>query len=165
MKTYAYIRVSSADQNEDRQLIAMQEVGIPPGNLFMDKQSGKDFDRPRYQKLIKRLKTGDLLYIKSIDRLGRNYEEIQNQWRVLTKEKGVDIVVLDMELLDTRREKNLLGTFIADLVLQVLSFVAQSERETIRKRQAEGIAAAKARGVRFGGQKKELPGNFGELVG
>ena len=164
MQKYGYIRVSSVDQNEDRQLVAMQELNIPQKNLFMDKQSGKDFDRPNYQKLIKRLKSGDLLYIKSIDRLGRNYEEIQNQWRILTKEKGVDIVVLDMELLDTRREKNLLGTFIADLVLQVLSFVAQSERESIRKRQAEGIAAAKARGVRFGRPPKEAPDNFGELV-
>ena len=164
MNIYGYIRVSSTDQNEDRQLIAMQELNIPANHLFTDKQSGKNFDRPSYQKLSKLLKAGDLLYIKSIDRLGRNYEEIQNQWRVLTKEKGIDIVVLDMELLDTRREKNLLGTFIADLVLQVLSFVAQSERESIRKRQAEGIAAAKARGVRFGGPEKELPDNFEELV-
>ena len=156
--------MSSADQNEDRQLIAMQELNIPVGNLFIDKQSGKDFQRDSYIKLVKRLKSGDLLYIKSIDRLGRNYEEIQNQWRILTKEKGIDIVVLDMELLDTRKEKNLLGTFIADLVLQVLSFVAQSERESIRKRQAEGIAAAKARGVRFGRPPKEPPHNFGELV-
>ena len=161
---YGYIRVSSTDQNEDRQLMEMQGLEIPQDNIFIDKQSGKDFDRPSYQKLIKQLKAGDLLYIKSIDRLGRNYEEIQNQWRLLTKEKGVDIVVLDMELLDTRREKNLLGTFIADLVLQVLSFVAQSERETIRKRQAEGIAVAKAKGVRFGGPRKELPDNFDELV-
>ncbi len=130
----------------------------------MDKQSGKDFEHPNYQKLIKCLESGDLLYIKSIDRLGCNYEEIQNQWRILTKEKGVDIAVLDMELLDTRREKNLLGTFIADLVLQVLSFVAQSERESIHKRQAEGIAAAKARGVRFGRPEKDLPDDFNELV-
>ena len=156
--------MSSSDQNEDRQLIAMQELNIPDDNLFMDKQSGKDFKRPNYQKLIKRLKAGDLLYIKSIDRLGRNYEEIQNQWRLLTKEKGIDIVVLDMELLDTRKEKNLLGTFIADLVLQVLSFVAQSERESIRKRQAEGIAAARARGVRFGRPIKKPPDNFAVLV-
>jgi len=142
----------------------MQEQGIPSERIFIDKQSGKDFDRPSYQELISILTAGDLLYIKSIDRLGRNYEEIQNQWRLLTKEKAVDIVVLDMELLDTRREKNLLGTFIADLVLQVLSFVAQSERETIRKRQAEGIAAAKARGVIFGRPEKEMPDNFHELV-
>ena len=164
MKTYGYIRVSSADQNEDRQLLALQELKIPQSNLFIDKQSGKDFQRPEYKKMVSRLKAGDLLYIKSIDRLGRNYEEIQNQWRILTKEKGVDIVVLDMELLDTRREKNLLGTFIADLVLQVLSFVAQSERESIRQRQAEGIAAAKVRGVQFGRPPKEPPANFGELV-
>jgi len=164
MLEYGYIRVSSADQNEDRQLVAMQEQGIPTERIFTDKQSGKDFDRPSYQALVKRLKSGDLLCIKSIDRLGRNYEEIQNQWRLLTKEKGVDIAVLDMELLDTRREKNLLGTFIADLVLQVLSFVAQSERENIRKRQSEGIAAAKARGVTFGRPEKEMPDNFGELV-
>jgi len=164
LKTYGYIRVSSADQNEDRQLLALQELKIPQSNLFIDKQSGKDFQRPEYKKMVSRLKAGDLLYIKSIDRLGRNYEEIQNQWRILTKEKGVDIVVLDMELLDTRREKNLLGTFIADLVLQVLSFVAQSERESIRQRQAEGIAAAKVRGVQFGRPPKEPPANFGELV-
>ena len=164
MKTYGYIRVSSTDQNEDRQLLAMQEQNIPPENLFIDKQSGKDFDRPNYQKLIKRLKRGDLLYIKSIDRLGRNYEEIQNQWRILAKEKGVDIVVIDMPLLDTRIHKDLIGTFISDLVLQVLSFVAQSERETTHKRQAEGIAAAKARGVRFGRPEKKPPDNFGELV-
>ena len=157
MKTYGYIRVSSADQNEDRQLISMQELDIPSENLFIDKQSGKDFQRPKYKEMICLLREGDLLYIKSIDRLGRNYEEIQNQWRILTKEKGIDIVVLDMELLDTRRERNLLGTFIADLVLQVLSFVAQSERDSIRKRQAEGIAAAKARGVRFGRPPKEAP--------
>ena len=164
MAIYGYLRVSSTDQNEDRQLIAMQELHIPSENLFVDKQSGKDFQRPQYQKMIRLLRAGDLLYIKSIDRLGRNYEEIQSQWRVLTKDKSIDIVVLDMELLDTRREKNLLGTFIADLVLQVLSFVAQSERESIRKRQAEGISAAKARGVRFGRPQKEPPDNFGELV-
>ena len=164
MRKYGYVRVSSADQNEDRQLLAMNELKISPTHIFIDKQSGKDFNRPKYTELLSKLQAGDLLYIKSIDRLGRNYEEIQNQWRVLTKEKGIDIVVLDMELLDTRREKNLLGTFIADLVLQVLSFVAQSERETIRKRQAEGIAAAKARGVQFGRPSKEAPENFGELV-
>jgi len=164
MAEYGYIRVSSTDQNEDRQLIAMQELGIPTERLFMDKQSGKDFDRPSYQELIGSLAEGDLLYIKSIDRLGRNYEEIQNQWRKLTKEIGIDIVVLDMPLLDTRPYKDLLGTFISDLVLQVLSFVAQSERENIRKRQAEGIAAAKARGVTFGRPEKEMPDNFGELV-
>lgn len=149
-KTYGYIRVSSTDQNEERQLVAMRAAQVPEKNVYMDKQSGKVLNRPQYKRLVKKLKTGDLLYILSIDRLGRNYEEIQNQWRILTKEKGIDIVVLDMPLLDTRQGKDLMGTFIADLVLQILSFVAQSERENIRKRQAEGIAAAKAKGVRFG---------------
>ena len=157
---FGYIRVSSTDQNEDRQRIAMQKKGIGAKNLYIDKQSGKDFQRPRYRQMVRRLKPGDLLYVLSIDRLGRNYEEIQNQWRILTKEKGVDIVVLDMPLLDTRRGKDLMGTFIADLVLQILSFVAQNERENIRKRQAEGIAAAKARGVRFGRPSQALPDNF-----
>lgn len=161
---YGYIRVSSTDQNEDRQLIALTEIGVPEKNIFMDKQSGKNFDRPQYQKLVKKLKNGDLLYILSIDRLGRNYEEIQNQWRILTKEKGVDICVLDMPLLDTRQGKDLMGTFIADLVLQILSFVAQSERENIRKRQEQGIAAAKAKGVRFGRPEKPVPDNFEKLV-
>lgn len=165
MSEYGYIRVSSTDQNEDRQLVAMQELGILPKRIFTDKQSGKDFNRPSYQKLVQALVDGDLLYIKSIDRLGRNYEEIQNQWWFLTKEKGIDVAVIDMPLLDTRLNKDLMGTFIADLVLQILSFVAQSERETIRKRQAEGIAAAKAKGVRFGSPRKEMPGNFSELVG
>ena len=164
MPEYGYIRVSSFDQNEDRQFIVMNELNIPHENLFMDKQSGKDFNRPKYGKLLQNLHTGDLLYIKSIDRLGRNYEEIQNQWRILTKEKGVDISVIDMPLLDTRLNKDLMGTFIADLVLQILSFVAQSERETIRKRQAEGIAAAKAKGVQFGRPPKKAPENFGEIV-
>ena len=147
---YGYIRVSTKEQNEDRQLIALREMAVPEANLFMDKQSGKDFQRPQYKKLVRKLKKDDLLYIKSIDRLGRNYEEIQNQWRILTKDKGVDIVVLDMPLLDTRRGKDLMGTFLSDIVLQVLSFVAENERTNIRQRQAEGIAAAKARGVRFG---------------
>lgn len=133
-KTYGYIRVSSTDQNEERQLVAMRAAQVPEKNVYMDKQSGKDFDRPQYKRLVKKLKTGDLLYILSIDRLGRNYEEIQNQWRILTKEKGIDLAVLDMPLLDTRQGKDLMGTFIADLVLQILSFVAQSERENIRKR-------------------------------
>ena len=164
LNIYGYIRVSGADQNEDRQLIAMYELNIAPERIFIDKQSGKDFDRPEYKRLVERLENGDLLYIKSIDRLGRNYEEIQNQWRALTKEKGADIAVIDMPLLDTRTNKDLMGTFIADLVLQILSFVAQSERESIRKRQAEGIAAAKARGVRFGRPPKEALENFGELV-
>lgn len=161
---YGYIRVSSTDQNEDRQLIALTEIGVLEKDIFIDKQSGKNFDRPQYQKLVKKLKNGDLLYILSIDRLGRNYEEIQNQWRILTKEKGVDICVLDMPLLDTRQGKDLMGTFIADLVLQILSFVAQSERENIRKRQEQGIAAAKANGVRFGRPEKPVPENFGKLV-
>jgi len=157
---YGYIRVSSIDQNEARQRIALEEQGIGAENVFMDKQSGKDFCRPQYLALMDRLGPGDLLCIGSIDRLGRNYEEIIEQWRVITREKKADIFVLDMPLLDTRRDKNLLGTFIADLVLQVLSFVAQNERETIRKRQAEGIAAARARGVRFGRTPVPLPKNF-----
>lgn len=160
---YAYVRVSTREQNEDRQLIAMNELQVPKKNIFIDKQSGKDFERPRYKKLIKRLKKDDLLYIKSIDRLGRNYNEIQEQWRILTKEKAVDIVVLDMPLLDTRRGKDLMGTFLSDIVLQVLSFVAENERINIRQRQAEGIAAAKAKGVRFGRPPKPLPGNFEEV--
>ena len=159
---YGYIRVSTRDQNEDRQLIALRELKIPEKNIFMDKQSGKDFNRPQYKRLVRKLKKDDLLYIKSIDRLGRNYAEILEQWRILTKEKGIDIVVLDMPLLDTRRDKNLLGTFIADLVLQVLSFVAQNERENIRSRQAQGIAAAKQSGVRFGHAPRPLPQNFPE---
>ena len=157
---YGYIRVSSMDQNEDRQLIAMRGKDVPNHHIFLDKQSGKDFDRPKYKKLVKKLKAGDLLYILSIDRLGRNYEEIQKQWRVLTKDIGIDISVIDMPLLDTRNGKDLLGTFIADLVLQILSFVAQSERENIKKRQAEGIAAAKKRGVRFGRPPRPLPDGF-----
>ena len=164
MKTYGYIRVSSQDQNEDRQIVAMETLHIPKTQILIDKQSGKDFDRPKYKRLVKRLRPGDLLYLMSIDRLGRNYEEIQNQWRILTKEKGVDIAVIDMPLLDTRLNKDLMGTFIADIVLQILSFVAQSERETIRKRQAEGIATAKARGVIFGRPIKKSPENFGELI-
>lgn len=160
MTVYGYVRVSSKDQNEDRQMIALREVGVPEKNIFVDKQSGKDFNRPKYKRLLKRLKTDDLLYVKSIDRLGRNYEEIQNQWRILTKNKKVDIVVLDMPLLDTRRGKDLVGTFLSDIVLQVLSFVAENERSNIRQRQAEGIAAAKARGVRFGRPPATLPENF-----
>ena len=159
---YGYIRVSTREQNEDRQLIALREMAVPEKNIFMDKQSGKDFNRPQYKKLVKKLKPDDLLYIKSIDRLGRNYEEIQNQWRILTKDKGIDIVVLDMPLLDTRRGKDLMGTFLSDIVLQVLSFVAENERTNIRQRQAEGIVAAKARGVKFGRPPKPLPENFHE---
>ena len=163
-KIYGYVRVSSQEQNEDRQLIAMSEAGVERANIFIDKQSGKDFDRPNYKRLIKRLRPGDTLFIKSIDRLGRNYEEIQNQWRIITKDKGVDMVVIDMPLLDTRINKNLLGTFISDLVLQLLSFISENERTTIRQRQAEGIAAAKKRGVRFGRPTKEAPQNFEEVI-
>ena len=164
MKTFGYARVSSIDQNAARQMIAMNEQGIPPECVFTDKQSGKDFERPAYKSLLKKLKPGDLLYIKSIDRLGRNYEEIQNQWRILTKELQVDVVVIDMPILDTRQGKDLMGTLIADVVLSLLSFVAQSERENIRQRQAEGIAAAKARGVHMGRPIKKSPDNFGILV-
>ncbi len=164
MKTYGYIRVSSTDQNEDRQRLAMRARKIPPDNIFTDKQSGKDFQRPQYRRMVKKLRPGDLLYILSIDRLGRNYEEIQEQWRVLTKERGVDVCVIDMPLLDTRTAKDLMGTFIADLVLQILSFVAENERANIKKRQEQGIAAAKARGVRFGRPEKPVPGDFPEIV-
>ncbi len=159
-ETYGYIRVSSTDQNESRQLVAMRAQAISSNRIYMDKLSGKDFKRPQYRAMLRRLRPGDTLCIVSIDRLGRDYEEIQQQWRILTKEKKVDILVLDMPLLDTRRDKDLLGTFIADLVLQVLSFVAQSERENIRKRQAEGIAAAKEKGIRFGRPPKPLPAEF-----
>ena len=162
MSVYGYIRVSSKDQKEDRQQIALKEVGVDLQNIYVDKQSGKDFNRPQYKKLLKKIKPGDLLYIKSIDRLGRNYEEIQNQWRIITKEKNADIYVIDMPLLDTRRGKDLLGTFISDLVLQLLSFVAENERTNIKQRQAEGIAAAKAKGIRFGRPPKSLPDNFHE---
>ena len=160
MAQYGYVRVSSADHNEDRQMIALRELGVEDKMIYVDKQSGKDFNRPQYRRLLRRLKKDDLLFIKSIDRLGRNYEEIQRQWRVLTKEKGIDICVLDMPLLDTRRGKDLMGTFLSDIVLQVLSFVAENERVNIRQRQAEGIAAAKARGVQFGRPPKPLPDNF-----
>lgn len=163
MNIYGYIRVSTREQNEDRQLIALREVGVKDKFIFMDKQPGKDFNRPKYKQLLRKLKKDDLLYIKSIDRLGRNYEEILQQWRLLTKDKGVDIVVLDMPLLDTRRGKDLMGTFLSDIVLQVLSFVAENERTNIRQRQAEGIAAAKARGVKFGRPPKPLPVNFHEV--
>lgn len=166
-KIYGYVRVFCTDQNEDRQMIALKEKEVPPKNIYMDKLSGKDFNRPQYKALVRKLKAGDLLYILSIDRLGRNYEEIQNQWRILTKEIGIDICVIDMPLLNTRADKGakeLMGTFIADLVLQILSFVAQSERENIRKRQAQGIAAAKAKGVHMGRPEKPMPENFGALV-
>lgn len=162
---YGYIRVSTKEQNEDRQRIALQEFSVLEKNIFMDKQSGKDFIRPAYQRLLKKMKEKDVLVIQSIDRLGRNYEEILEQWRILTRKKRVDIVVLDMPLLDTRdKSKDLTGTFVADLVLQILSYVAQNERENIRKRQAEGIAAAKERGVRFGNPGKPLPAAFEEVV-
>ena len=162
-KVYGYVRVSSKEQNEDRQMIAMSEMHVPKENIYMDKQSGKDFNRAQYKRLVKRLREDDLLYIKSIDRLGRNYGEIIEQWRIITKIKRADIVVMDMPLLDTRKGKDLMGTFLADIVLQVLSFVAENERGTIRQRQAEGIAAAKARGVRFGRPPMPLPANFQEV--
>jgi len=158
--TYGYVRVSTKDQNEARQMIAMQEFGIDEKHIFLDKQSGKDFNRPKYQKLIRKLKKGDTLVIKSIDRLGRNYDEIIEQWRIITKEKEAAIVVLDMPLLDTRQGRDLTGTLIADIVLQLLSYVAQTEREFIKRRQAEGIAAAKERGVHFGAKPKEKPSQF-----
>ena len=157
---YGYIRVSTREQNEDRQRLALAALPVPEENIYMDKQSGKDFERPQYRRLVRRLRRDDLLYVKSIDRLGRNYSEILEQWRMLTKEKGVDIAVLDMPLLDTRRGKDLMGTFLSDIVLQVLSFVAENERDNIRQLQAEGIAAAKARGVRFGRPPLPLPDNF-----
>lgn len=160
---YGYIRVSSRDQNEDRQMIVLRKLSVPENNIFMDKQSGKDFERPSYKRMVWQVKKDDLLYIKSIDRLGRNYGEILEQWRILTKEKGIDIVVLDMPLLDTRRGKDLMGTFLSDIVLQVLSFVAENERTNIRQRQAEGIAAAKARGVKFGRPAIPYPDNFREI--
>lgn len=162
--TYGYARVSSIDQNEDRQLMALRSKDVTDNHIFVDKQSGRSFERPSYKRMITKLKQGDLLYVLSIDRLGRNYEEVQNQWRFLTKEKGVDVCVIDMPLLDTRQGKDLMGTFIADLVLQILSFVAQSERENIRRRQEEGIAAAKAKGVRFGRPAKPVPDNFESIV-
>ena len=164
MSIYGYARVSTMEQNEERQLIALRQVGVANRLIFVDKQSGQDFDRPKYQRLLKRLQKNDLLYVKSIDRLGRNYEEIIGQWRFLTKEKGIDICVIDMPLLDTRREKDLLGTFVSDIFLQVLSFVAENERINIKQRQAEGIAAAKARGVRFGMPRKEVQEGFEVIV-
>ncbi|MBQ7446575.1 MAG: recombinase family protein [Eubacterium sp.] len=162
-KIYGYVRVSSRDQNEDRQLIAMHENGISQDNIFIDKQSGKDFNRPSYKRMLRMLRKGDLLYIKSIDRLGRSYDDILEQWRVLTKKKKVDICVIDMPLLDTRNGKDLMGAFLGDVVLQVLSFVAENERKMIRMRQAEGIQAAKARGIRFGRPEHPLPENFDEV--
>ena len=161
-KIYGYARVSGTDQNLNRQLMVLEEK-VTKKNIYTDQQSGKDFNRPQYRKLVNRLKEGDLLYILSIDRVGRNYEEIREQWRILTRDIGVHICVLDMPLLDTRNGRDLMGTFIADLVLQILSFVAESERENIRKRQEQGIAAAKARGVKFGRPEQPVPENFGEI--
>lgn len=163
-KMYGYVRVSGADQNEGRQIIALKEKGILDHDIYVDKMSGKNFERPQYRKLVHNLKAGDVLFVLSIDRLGRNYEEIQGQWRFLTKETGIDICVLDMPLLDTRNGKDLMGTFIADLTLQILSFVAQNERENIRKRQAQGIALAKAKGIHMGRPAKKTPENFVLLV-
>ena len=163
-KRYGYVRVSTREQNEDRQMIAMAEMGVPNENIYIDKQSGKDFNRPQYKKLVSRLSENDVLFIKSIDRLGRNYEDILEQWRIITKDKKADIVVIDMPILDTRRGKDLFGTFISDVILQVLSFVAENERTNIRQRQAEGIAAAKARGVRFGRPEVVVPDNFRDIV-
>jgi len=160
---YGYLRVSSKDQNEERQRLAMHEFGVPDGCIFLDKQSGKDFNRPGYRKLLRKIKPGDILVIKSIDRLGRNYDEILEQWRLITKQKQVAIVVLDMPLLDTRQGRDLTGTLIADIVLQLLSYVAQTEREFIRQRQAEGIAAAKARGVHFGRRPLPIPAEFTQV--
>lgn len=161
---YGYVRVSTKDQNEDRQRIALAEFPVPEKNIFMDKLSGKDFNRPQYRRLMRKLRPGDCLVVKAIDRLGRNYEEILDQWRIITKEKGADIVVLDMPLLDTRQTgRDLTGTFVADLVLQILSYVAQTERENIKQRQKEGIAAARLRGVQFGRPRKPLPENFEQI--
>ena len=156
------MRISSRDQNEDRQKIALLEMGVPEENIYMDKQSGKDFERKQYKRLLKKLNDNSVLFIKSIDRLGRNYHELNEQWRIITKEKGADIVVIDMPILDTRREKNLLGTFISDIILALLSYVAENERANIRQRQAEGIAIAKEKGVRFGRPEKPVPENFVE---
>ena len=163
MKTYGYIRVSATDQNEDRQIIAMENVQVPRRNVYMDKISGKDFDRPMYKKMVRRLQQNDLVYIKSIDRLGRNYKDVVEQWQYLTRVKKVDIVVLEMPLLDTRRGKDLMGTFLSDIVLQVLSFVAENERSNIKSRQKEGIEAAKKRGVKFGRPAAVTPDNFPEI--
>lgn len=160
---YGYVRVSTREQNEDRQMRALHKIEVPRENIYMDKQSGKDFERPMYNRMVKRLQADDVIYVKSIDRLGRNYEEILEQWRFLTKEKKVDIVVLDMELLDTRRGKDLMGTFLSDVVLQILSFVAENERKNIRERQKEGIEAAKMRGVQFGRPKRDLPDDFEQV--
>ena len=165
LKIYGYVRVSTAQQNEDRQIKAMTQLKIPQRQIYVDKVSGKDFQRLEYISLLKKIKEGDLIYIKSIDRLGRNYSEIQNQWRIITKDHGANIAVIDMPLLDTRKENDLMGTFISDIVLQILSFVSQTEREIIHQRQAEGIQAARARGVRLGRPSIKIPKDFEELVG
>lgn len=163
-RIFGYVRVSARDQNIDRQMVVMEKLKIPKNNLFIDKLSGKDFNRPNYKRMVKRMRAGDVLYIKSIDRLGRDYTEIIEQWRILTKKKRADIVVVDFPLLDTRKkDKDLTGTFIADLVLQILSYVAQTERENIKQRQKEGITAAKAKGVRFGRPAKDVPEDFLEI--
>lgn len=164
MATYGYVRVSSKDQNEDRQMIALQALPIENKHIFVDKMSGKDFNRPAYKRLLRKIREGDLMVVKSIDRLGRNYEEIMEQWRIITKEKKTDVYVLDMPLLDTRKGKDLLGTFIADLVLQLLSFVSENERQNIKIRQAEGIAAAKLRGVHFGRPRIPIPEEFDSMA-
>ncbi|MCL2576171.1 MAG: recombinase family protein [Defluviitaleaceae bacterium] len=164
MEIFGYIRVSSADQNENRQYDAMKELKIPEAQIYIDKQSGKDFNRDAWTSLTSKLSSGDLLYVESIDRLGRSYDDILVQWRILTKERGIDIAVLDMPALDTRKDKDLTGVFISDAILQLLSYVAQKERENIKKRQAQGIASAKARGVKFGRPTEKPPENFGELV-
>ncbi len=162
-KIYGYARVSTKEQNEDRQIIALMEMGVPEQNIYLDKQSGKNFERPQYKKLLKKLNSDSVLYIKSIDRLGRSYRDLSEQWRIITKEKGSDVVIIDMPILDTRKDKNLLGTFISDLILALLSYVAETEYRTIHQRQAEGIAAAKARGVKLGRPSKPLPDNFHEV--
>lgn len=162
-KTYGYVRCSSKEQNTDRQMIALKDAGVPEEQIYVDKQSGKNFDRPQYKRLLRKLDSNSVLFVKSIDRLGRNYTDLNEQWRIITKEKGADIVVVDMPLLDTRMEKSLLGTFISDIVLALLSYVAENERVNIRQRQAEGIAAAKARGVKFGRPSVPIPDNFSEV--
>ena len=162
-KIFGYMRVSTREQNEERQRIALLEHGVPKDRIYMDKQSGKDFERSQYRRLLKKLDKNSVLFVKSIDRLGRNYTDLNEQWRIITKEKGADIVVIDMPVLDTRRDKNLLGTFISDIVLALLSYVAENERVNIRQRQAEGIAAAKARGVKFGRPEVLVPDNFAEI--
>lgn len=162
-KIYGYMRVSTKEQNESRQLLALVEAGVPEENIYMDKQSGKNFERIQYKRLLRKLDSNSILYVKSIDRLGRNYSDLNEQWRIITKEKGADIVVMDMPILDTRQEKNLIGTLISDIVLALLSYVAENERDCIRQRQAEGIAAAKARGVKFGRPEVVLPDNFSDI--